>query len=559
MTRGKVVAARMKSKSVRKLAVLGLALATLFLNGCGQSESERLEARREAITQGLDRANRLLFSGQTDQALDQLEALDQQYPNSPEVLEAMAFAYAKKPDHALAAFYFDTVVQLDPSRADLAMYAARSHGETGDTASAARAYQIYLQDSPEDAAAWRALAQALTSEHKSKAALDAWLQAIKLSGGKPDAADAASIGRLYLDLDNLPQARRLFEASLTAPAEGDSRARALLGLLEVDIREKQWAAAEKRIAQLDKVDPAALDNSPLAAARLELKSWREAQAELAKQQLVAATEKKKAEEAAALAQAEAVRKEGTSGTITIDRTGETINLAGGSNTALPPDLDKSATLPGPPAHREEERVTATVAETGATTPTNTGEEVAPTPLANGSTGTTATTTTVTETVVEVAAPPPVSPQSLRERADLAYEAGNFAEAIRLYQAALAEEPDAAPVYYGLSRAYYESKQWPQAELYASEAKRLNPGDLRYTVNFLRAIQRTQSSERLMAEMIRAKERFPDSPDITLALARGYERLYNNRRNAIFLYQEFLTLAPAHPQAEDIRRHLQTIR
>lgn len=549
----------MKSNSVIKLAVYGLTLATLFLNGCGQSEQAREAERLKAIDTGLETANRLLYAGETDQALSKLESLDQLYPNNPEVLEALAFAYAKKPDHALAAFYFDTVVQLDPERAELALYAARSHSETGDTASAARAYEVYLKDSPDDAAAWREMAKALTAERQTKPALDAWLQALRLSDTQPSSLEAAQIGKLYLNLDNLPQAQRLFNASLKAPTVGNAHEIALLGLLEIDLRKKRWVDAEQRIAELDKVAPKALDNSPLASARLELQKWREAQAELERQRIAESEAvKKKAEEATQVTANTAEKKK--PGTITIGRTGETISLTSNDEEGLPPALDKS--LPGPPAHSEEQGQTDTSnveadTEGSVTKPVvaNDDGEIPPTPLADGADSEQETTTTTASSTIASESITPAEP-ALRERGDLAYEAGNYEEAVRLYQAALAEEPNAAPAYYGLSRAYYQLRQWPQAELYASEARRLSPGDLRYTINFLRAIQRTQSAERLMTEMVRAKERFPNSPDLTLALARGYERLYNNRRNAIFLYQEFLTMAPGHPQAEDVRVHLQ---
>lgn len=502
-----------------------LIVATLFIAGCGPSEESKQQARENAVVESLDKANRLLFSGQTDTAISQLETLDQANPNNPEILEALAFAYAKKPDHAMAAFYFDTVVQSDPDRSDLALYAARSHAETGDSASAARAYQLYLKDSPEDAAAWQALARNLAADSQRKPALNAYHEASNRSGKPPAASDAAVIGQLYIELENYPQATRWFEASLEMPAEDDSQQQALLGLLELDLLAKRWTEAEKRLAQLDQIDADALDNSPLAATRLELAQWRDAQEAL------------KAESQLQVASVEAAEPtepdEQAEGSITIDRTGQTISLADGEPAALPDKV-----LLSPP-----DQATA-------------GGDIAPTPLASDEPPVEPTPEPTPEPEPEPL--PPVEPTTA-ELAATAYETGLFDEAVRLYQIALAEDPTSAPIYFELSKAYYKTKSWPQSELYATEAMRRDPENLRYTVNFLRSIQRTQPRERLMAELINAKERFPDSSDVTLALARGYERIYNNRRNAIFLYEDFLNLAPDHPQAEEVRQHLQGMR
>ncbi|WOO42213.1 tetratricopeptide repeat protein [Rubellicoccus peritrichatus] len=516
----------MKFQTVQKLSVICLIVATLFMTGCGPSEESLQQARQKEVTDGLDTANRLLFSGQTDEAINRLEILDQENPNNPEILEALAFAYAKKPDHALAAFYFDTVVQLDPGRSDLALYAARSHSETDDPSSAARAYQAYLKDSPEDAAAWQALARNLAADNQRKQALNAFHEASNRSGNPPEALDAAIIGELYIDLENQAQAERWFEASLQMPSEEDSEQRAYLGLLELDLLGKNWAEAEKRLAQLDQVAPDALDNSPLAAARLELAQWRKAQDELqAQSQLNLAAVEPESPTPAESVEPEVPPAEST---ITIDRTGETISLADGEPTPLPDKV--LPTAENPDGAIEE-------------------GDIEPTPLAS------------VETVTPTPEPEPAPPAepTMAELAAAAYEAEDFDEAVRLYQSALAEDPSSAPIYFELSRAYYKTESWPQSELYASEAMRRDPANLRYTVNFLRAIQKTQPRERLMAELIRAKERFPESSDVTLALARGYERIYNNRRNAIFLYEDFLNLAPAHPQADQVRQHLQTLR
>lgn len=548
----------MKAHFGHLLSVVCLAVATLFITGCGPSEQEKEQARQQAMMEGLDAASRLLFSGQIDAALVQLERLDQNYPNEPDVLEALAFAYAKKPDHALAGFYFDTVVQLDPSRTELALYAARSHTETGDSASAALAYETYLKDSPDDAGAWLAYARALVDSNKRKPALDAYMEATRRSGANPGALDSSKIGMLYVKLGNRAQARRWAQAALSMAAEENSKQQALLTLLELDLSEQKWSDAEKRIAELDKVDAEALDNSPLASARPELKQWRANQQAAAKaladarlaenrkrfadaqarqttqrtpdaaspDEAPATTETEEATETTAVDETTEVTEptEAAESTITVDRTVETTSL---TDSLAAPDGGQKLP-PAPQATPEDPQVAIPPAQLAVETSAESASEP------------------------ELATP---ATSSFAVQGSTAYDAGDFAGAARLYQSALAENPDATDVYYELSRAYYNLGRWQQAELYAAEARRRDPQNLRYAVNYLRAVQKTQSRERLMAELIRAKQRFPNSPDVTLALARGYERIYNNRRNAVFLYEDFLKLAPGHPQADEARQRL----
>lgn len=141
-----------------------------------------------------------------------------------------------------------------------------------------------------------------------------------------------------------------------------------------------------------------------------------------------------------------------------------------------------------------------------------------------------------------------------ERAALAYEAGDYGTAIRFYRQALATGSN-AEISYELSRAYYENRQYRESAAFAAEATRLEPNNVRYALNYLRSIQRTVNRDTLMRELVRAKERFPTNPDITLALGRAYEVIMGNTRNARFLYEEFIALAPEHPRADEIRAKL----
>jgi hypothetical protein len=50
----------------------------------------------------------------------------------------------------------------------------------------------------------------------------------------------------------------------------------------------------------------------------------------------------------------------------------------------------------------------------------------------------------------------------------------------------------------------------------------------------------------------AFDRFPASPEITLSLARAYERISRETRIARNLYQRFIDIAPNHPLVPEAR-------
>jgi hypothetical protein len=232
--------------------------------------------------------------------------------------------------------------------------------------------------------------------------------------------------------------------------------------------------------------------------------------------------------------------------------------SGGSKLVDPADIAPAGqdivTGTGSPTGAAQEHViSATWGDAGDGTPTGSTEvavteantTVAPTPLADG------------QTPAADTEPEMPEPKNEYERGVIAYQEGNFPVAIRHFQMSLANENSQnALTFYDLSRAYYAIGQWQQAELFASEAMRLQPKNIQYRAQYLRAIQKSQSRQRLMEELVAAYEQFPDSPDIALALARGYDKIEQNPRNARVMYETFLELAPPdHPKRAEIEQLL----
>jgi tetratricopeptide (TPR) repeat protein len=123
---------------------------------------------------------------------------------------------------------------------------------------------------------------------------------------------------------------------------------------------------------------------------------------------------------------------------------------------------------------------------------------------------------------------------------------DFKSAIRKYWEAISKENNRADIWNLLSRAYLIDGQLKNAETAALESVRLNPREVAYTLDYLRVAQRSKEPESFLAELETAYDRFPASPEITLSLARAYERIAKDNYSARNLYLRFVDIAPNHP-------------
>ena len=75
-----------------------------------------------------------------------------------------------------------------------------------------------------------------------------------------------------------------------------------------------------------------------------------------------------------------------------------------------------------------------------------------------------------------------SPQADFDKANKAYTAGFYENAIKLYEQILAAEVAAPDIYYNLGNAYFKNEQIPQAILNFERALKLDPGNEDYQYN-----------------------------------------------------------------------------
>ena len=154
---------------------------------------------------------------------------------------------------------------------------------------------------------------------------------------------------------------------------------------------------------------------------------------------------------------------------------------------------------------------------------------------------------------------PQTVEELMADAETATLDRDFKSAIRKYWTAISIANNRAEVWNQLSRAYLVDGQLNNAETTALEAVRLEPRQVTYTLNYLRVAQRSQAPEDFLAELETAYARFPTSPEITLSIARGHERISQNRPAARNLYLRFIEIAPNHPLIPEAQKAVARLR
>ena len=550
---------------------ISLTSTLIFLTGCSTPEEKKADQIQEAIA--------LSDAGSHSEALLILEELASQYPNDVEILSLIGKNYAADEDFTEAAFYLEQAHLQSPEDTEL-LYQTYTTLEAANQPASHLLEKLAAQ-SPEAMTPklWVRLGQDRQAANKTQSALDAYLKGVDPENSKPAPETAAAIGQLFAKLGNLPQAETWLE--IAADNDDPNALTALFGLLEIKLRQKDWAGAETTIGQLDKQFPGAVDASQWKQARDELTKWRKAQEEM-KAKLAKAEADKKAAEAEAKAAAEAAAKEAVTEVADTGEATETdVANASGGKAQVIADMEAAEAMAETPAIEiveidDDDEATVEVSGSGKTItfdpniaiepadPEITFEvEFSEAPMAE------ATTYSIDDSVTEEPAPiveaeealpvleapepEPIraseGPRTIEELladAETAELDRDFKSAIRKYWAAISKENNRADIWNLLSRAYIVDGQLKNAETASLESVRLNPREVAYTLDYLRVAQRSKEPESFLAELETAYDRFPASPEITLSLARAYERIAKDNYTARNLYLRFIDIAPNHP-------------
>lgn len=520
----------------------GFLLAGLFLvGGCSSPEKKTAKA--------LESAREALDAGNVNQAIEQLVEINEAFPGNPEVLEQLGFAYAEEPDPFSAAIFLQQAVDADPTRTYLLNAVAENFNAVGDRQSAKAAYAQYLGDFPEDGDAWYALAQLYRQDNQTRPAVDAYLRAFQLLDKPLTGEEAITMGDLFFQLGNIPRAEDYYQTALEA--DDLSALPALFGLLRINAQAGNWGVVQRIVDRLDTDFPGALDASEYANLRLDLVAWRDARRKFEEQRerqerAAAEAADNLANNVSATSPADDVDGPGDTPAAETTEVAETTPDSGGTADAEPePDTAVAANEPS-----EDGAVTVLPAESD---DAGSGGKLAAVEGENVVGGMFDPLEDREEVFIEgPALPEPVN------RARQARLAGDYATAVRVLWEALSERPSMAVAWHELSLAYLEGGDPAAAETASLEAMRLDPFNAGYVLHHVDVIRESRSPAYVMRELRRAKERFPNHPEITYELARGYEEISRDPRNAVFLYRQFLEIAPNHPLTEDVRNNLRRL-
>jgi Tfp pilus assembly protein PilF len=465
--------------------------------GCGLKE--------QSPSAVLSDAGRQLDQGNTQQAIDILEAYEERKPGNPQVLEQLAFAWAQKGEAKMAAYYFNRLAQVSPERQDALLFAAQSLEQGGDRPGAIALYEQYLAKNHEDAGACIAYARLAAAQGLADRALSSYHLAYEL---KPSGATASALARLYLDKNNEAQASVWYDTALKD--HPDQTETALMGLLEIAIRQKDYPKADAYVTRLQKDFPGSLETSAMKDVPAQLAEWKQKQEDLRKATAALTAARLKPPQPPPpppppVAEQPAPKPEAAPESIPIDP----------DAPARPADrLTKAEAVAKAASAEEQADLNASVKAAAAPAP-------------------------------HIVEPPPSAPPGPLELARKARDGGNLQEAARLYPHALAMEPTAA-VWNEYSIVSLNLGNTGQAFAASLEATRMDPYNAGFALQYLRVAQAVYEPRRFLGELIQMRRRFPDAPVITLALARAYAQVDHNARNARILYDEFLLKYPNHP-------------
>lgn len=516
-------------KAIFKSAPLPLLILSTLLSSCADPEAQQAKK--------LEQADTLIASGDFPTADRLLNELAQADPENTEILRKRISLYRAQEDVDAVAFLMQEAQRRDPKDIEL-LYQTYLAQEAAGVPSA-----TYLEQFAElapDAMTpelWEKLGQSRAAANQPQAALNAYLKASTFDGYQTSPESAAAIGELFLKVDNAAQAERWFK--IAAESDDPHALRALFGLLEINLRNKNWPEAEIIIQQLEAQFPGAIAASQWADAPEQLATWREAQ-----EKMRAALEKEKAEAEAAAQNAQA-----NQAPLTTDELNE-LSPTPSDKSEVVAELAAVEALADVPAVEADEPVEVDGAL---------NLESADTELSFKDT--TTGDAVIDDTVAPDAAPmaPPMTTDELLAEAAALEQQRDYKAAIQYYWRALGQSNDRTDIWNQLSSAYLIDGQLQNAETAVLESLRLDPSQVNTMLDYLRIAQRTKTPRDFLAEIETAGDRFPQNPEIALSLARAYERIARNNAAARSAYSRFIQLAPSHPLRPEAESALARLR
>jgi len=110
----------------------------------------------------------------------------------------------------------------------------------------------------------------------------------------------------------------------------------------------------------------------------------------------------------------------------------------------------------------------------------------------------------------------------------------------------------------LAREKAKVGDWAWAEAAYLETMRLQPGDGPTILAYLDVVKHRRTGAAYLQEAERQLAKHSDIPELYLLAARDYRDMELNKRNAFFIFKEFLQKFPNHPEAAHVRVELEAL-
>ena len=475
------------------ISIILLGSITLAQQSCDSQSAEENIVVNPPATKGVKKADLSgaieKIAGDFEGAVLELRKLNEQFPNSVEILVQLGRALVETENFALATFRFEQALS-EGAAPEIYLDAANAHLSIDDPNRAQANFEQYLKHHPQNQTAWLSYARLLAESGEETKAINAFSRVPDLCDHK----DALNLANMFFKKKLWPQANRWYRES--AKREDKLSAEPLLGLLRLSLIENDLDQAESLSLTIEKTLPGTLDDSDLAdqVSALLIKRRRI--------QLLDAGIPPDEKKVSLLASA----------------------LLGRSTKISAPVVSSGPKIPSSAALLDSSTAIADVAPQISSSQENA--------VAIESTG-----------LAQAFALPVTSESSLSpvEKSRSAYLEARYSDALTYARNALKSNSSDHEAWRLCSQAHFQLGEVKEAEMTILEAIRHNPFDLNTRLDYLRIARETLDSSRYLAELEKAKELFPDSSEILWELARRYHLVEKMPVTAGILYRKVINI------------------
>ena len=483
-----------------RMLLVGSTLVGLFScenQNDSQQSTEVSTAPPAQSNPDLSRVLEMRIEGNSEDAIKLLREMNEEFPNSPEILLQLARSLEETSQFPLAAFRFDQALSAGAEKSTF-LEAAKAHLQAEDQASAIIRFEKFLNHFPENLAVWLQLGRLLAQTDRETDAINA------LSKGSEKAShkDCMLLGNLFFQKKLMPQAEYWYRES--AKRDEGINPEPLLGILRIHLFSRNLDSAESLILAIEKSNPGTLIETDLSQESADLLRSRRLSDLIDKG--FSPTSMNVSQLALAL-----LRKEAQSIPQVV------------SSSKLPPpreenELVDKSTLPEPEESSDS--------STNLSDPSLVQPEISSS-LADAFSS---------PIDVDLSGNP-------LEQARTSYLQGNYLKCINFARSAIKENPNNPDAWRTCSQAHFQLGESREAEMTILEAIRHDPLRLDYHLDYLRIARETLDGKRYLVELEKVHELFPESAEVIWQLARRYHLVEKMPATASVLYRKLIRMVP----------------